>query len=174
MGTGCTQNRGAASARTWPCVAMRLLFGARSPCRRRLRKVAVAASGGLALLAAFVLAASPAGATVEMQNQAKKIGLTVKNCLDCHASPHAVDVMHKKAHDLGMTDGNCLACHGTKIPAALNRRGEWLVAEKARRGAKEFDMAWLRDYKETAPAAATPAKANHATKPEVIHLAPRP
>jgi Zn-finger protein len=143
--------------------------------RRRLRR-ATAAAGGLALLLAFVLAPSPAGATVEMQNEAKKLGIAVKNCLDCHASPHAVDVMHQKAKDLKMADGNCLACHGGKIPIGLNQRGEWLVAEKGRRGAKECDMAWLKDYKEPvapkAPAARPGAKPT--PKPETIELAPKP
>jgi hypothetical protein len=27
-----------------------------------------------------------------------------------------------------------------------NERGKWLVAEKAKRGAKEVDPAWLKDY----------------------------
>ena len=34
-----------------------------------------------------------AGATVEMQNQAKTLGFAVKNCLYCHASPHAAEAM---------------------------------------------------------------------------------
>lgn len=100
------------------------------------------------LLLCAMLLPSTAPATVEMQNQAKKLGFAVKNCLDCHASPHSVDVMKKKAKELQMADGNCLACHGVNIPATLNRKGEWLVAEKARRNAKECDMAWLKDYKE--------------------------
>jgi hypothetical protein len=95
--------------------------------------------------------AAGAGATVEMQVQAKKLGFSVPNCLHCHASPHSVDVMKKKAKALQMSDGNCLACHGANAPAALNDRGRWLVAEKGRRGAKECDMAWLREYKEPAP-----------------------
>jgi len=111
----------------------------------------------VALGSLLLLPAVPAGATVEMQNQAKKLGYAVKNCLDCHASPHAADVMKKKAKDLRMADGNCLACHGANIPAALNHKGEWLVSEKGRRGAKECDMAWLKDYKEPAPAKAPPA-----------------
>jgi mono/diheme cytochrome c family protein len=110
----------------------------------------------VALGSLLLLPAVPAGATVEMQNQAKKLGFAVKNCLDCHASPHAAEAMKKKAKDLKMADGNCLACHGANIPAKLNLMGEWLVSEKGRRGAKECDMAWLKDYKEPAPAK-TPA-----------------
>jgi len=127
--------------------------------RRRLRRVTAGTSSGLFLIAALVLAPSRAGATVEMQNQAKNLGFPIKNCLDCHASPHSVEVMKKKAQDLKMADGNCLACHGAKIPAALNHRGNWLVTEKDRRSAKEFDMAWLRDYKEPEPPRPAAAKA---------------
>jgi hypothetical protein len=123
-----------------------------------------------ASLALLLLPTASAVATVEMQRQAKALGFTVKNCLDCHATPHSVDVMKKKAQDLKMADGNCLACHGADIPAALNKKGEWLVAEKARRGAKACDMAWLKDYKEP-PAPAKPA-AKPVAKPDTIKIAP--
>jgi mono/diheme cytochrome c family protein len=114
----------------------------------------------LPLTIALVLAlAASAGATVEMQNDAKRLGLKVQNCLYCHASPHAVEKMKAKAKQLAMADGNCLACHGANIPAGLNDRGDWLVAEKDRRKAKACDMAWLKEYKEPAPAATKPAPA---------------
>jgi hypothetical protein len=90
-------------------------------------------------------------ATVEMQNQAKKLGFAITNCLYCHASPHAAEAMQAKARALQIQEGNCLACHGNSIPAALNHRGGWLVAQKAARGAAAFDMAWLKDYKEPTP-----------------------
>jgi Zn-finger protein len=135
--------------------------------RRRLRR---AAATGLVLLVGFVLAPRPAGATVDMQSQAKKLGFAVKNCLDCHATPHAAEVMQKKAKNLKMLDGNCLACHGANIPAALNAKGEWLVAEKGRRGAKQCNMAWLRDYKEPAPAPQPATPKASTAKP----AAPRP
>jgi mono/diheme cytochrome c family protein len=90
-------------------------------------------------------------ATVEMQSQAKKLGFAVKNCLYCHAQPHATEVMQAKARANNIAEGNCLACHGSKIPAVLNRRGEWLVAQKGVRGARACDMAWLVDYKEPTP-----------------------
>jgi hypothetical protein len=145
--------------------------------RWRLRRTAVTASRGLVLLVAATIVPRPAGATVEMQNQAKKLGLAVHNCLHCHASPHAVEKMKEKAKVAGMTEGNCLACHGANIPITLNQRGEWLVAEKARRGAKECDMAWLKDYKEPGPAA-KPAgpkagAAKPGAKPETIQVAPK-
>jgi hypothetical protein len=129
----------------------------------------------LALVVALGIVAGPAGATVEMQNQAKKLGFAIKNCLDCHASPHAVDVMKKKAKDLSMADGNCLACHGANIPAVLNHRGDWLRSEKDRRNAKECDMAWLADYKEPGAPKPTPKPgAKPETKPQTIRLAPKP
>jgi len=110
------------------------------------------------LLMALAVLAPPARATVEMQAQAKKLGFPVQNCLYCHATPHSVDVMKQKARSVGMSEGNCLACHGKDIPAKLNARGDWLAAERVKRGAKEANMAWLRDYKEPAPAARPPAK----------------
>ena len=111
------------------------------------------------LLSALTMAVPPARATVEMQNQAKKLGFAVQNCLYCHARTHSIDVMKQKAKSLGMSDGNCLACHGSDIPAKLNERGDWLAAERVKRGAKVADMAWLREYKEPAPAAkAAPKK----------------
>ncbi len=114
------------------------------------------------LLIVAALVAGRAEATVEMQVAAKKLGFPVGNCLYCHATSHSVELMKQKAKTLGMSDGNCLACHGANIPAKLNDRGHWLVAEKAKRGAKECDMAWLHEYKEPTPpptktAAKTPA-----------------
>ena len=104
------------------------------------------------LLAAGLSLLVPRGeATVDMQNQAKKLGLAVKNCLYCHASPHAAQAMQAKARALKVPEGDCLVCHGGNIPATLNHRGQWLVAQKAARGAKACDMAWLKDYKEPTP-----------------------
>jgi mono/diheme cytochrome c family protein len=108
--------------------------------------------GRALVLAAGVSLLSPrVEATVEMQNQAKKLGFAVKNCLYCHASPHAAEAMQAKARALKIQEGNCLACHGNSIPAALNRRGDWLVTQKGARGAKACDMVWLKDYKEPTP-----------------------
>jgi mono/diheme cytochrome c family protein len=62
--------------------------------------------------------------------------------------------MQKKAKDLGLQPASegCLHCHGEKLPkkgaVTNNARGQWLVAEKERRKAKDFDMSWLKDYKE--------------------------
>ena len=116
-----------------------------------------AVSIAVAVMVAAALA-GPARATVEMQVQAKRLGFAVGDCKYCHASPHAVEKMKQRAKGLGVAEGNCLACHGANIPASLNGRGSWLAAEKTKRGAKAFDMAWLKDYKEPTPAAATPKK----------------
>ena len=119
----------------------------------------------------FFLLLPKAEATVEMQNQAKKLGFEVKNCLYCHASPHAAETMREKARALNVSEGNCLGCHGNNVPAKLNRRGEWLVTQKAARGSKVFDMAWLKDYKEPAPE----PKATPTPKPkDVIKVTPNP
>jgi len=59
--------------------------------------------------------------------------------------------MQKKAKELGISGvTDCMSCHGEKLPkkgaSTLNDRGKWLVAEKEKRGAKEIDVAWLKDY----------------------------
>jgi hypothetical protein len=59
--------------------------------------------------------------------------------------------MQKKAKELGIAGvTDCMSCHGEKLPKkgamTLNDRGKWLVAEKEKRGAKEVDVAWLKDY----------------------------
>lgn len=58
----------------------------------------------------------------------------------------------KKAKELGFPAQNCLYCHNEKMPkkgaSTNNPRGEWLVKEKEKRGAKEVDLAWLKDYVE--------------------------
>ena len=58
--------------------------------------------------------------------------------------------IQKKARDLGFPAENCLYCHNEKLPkkgaATHNDRGKWLIAEKAKRQAKEVDPAWLKDY----------------------------
>jgi hypothetical protein len=58
--------------------------------------------------------------------------------------------IQKKAKELGYPAENCLYCHNEKLPkkdaATHNERGKWLIAEKTKRGAKEVDPAWLKDY----------------------------
>jgi mono/diheme cytochrome c family protein len=66
-----------------------------------------------------VAAAAPAAAFQTLLNKAKKFG--AKDCLFCHT------------HD----DGG----------EGWNERGQWLMDEKARRGAEKVDVEWLADYK---------------------------
>lgn len=58
--------------------------------------------------------------------------------------------IQKKAKAAGFPATDCMYCHTEKMPkkgsAAENDRGQWLVAEKAKRQAKEVDPAWLKDY----------------------------
>jgi hypothetical protein len=95
-----------------------------------------------------LLVTVPSRATVEMEKEAKRLGFPAKNCLYCHATPHAVEKMKATAKQLHMAEGNCLLCHGAKIPAKLNNRGQWLVDEKVRRKAERPEMIWLKDYVE--------------------------
>jgi hypothetical protein len=60
--------------------------------------------------------------------------------------------MQKKAKAAGFAAANCQYCHNEKLPkkgaSTNNARGQWLVAEKEKRQAKEIDVAWLKDYTE--------------------------
>jgi hypothetical protein len=63
---------------------------------------------------------------------------------------HATLPIQKQAKELGYPAANCQYCHVEKLPkkgaVSHNERGKWLLAEKAKRGAKEVDAAWLKDY----------------------------
>jgi hypothetical protein len=58
--------------------------------------------------------------------------------------------MQKKAKELGFAADNCMYCHNEKLPrkgaVTYNGRGEWLIAEKEKRHAKEVDVNWLKYY----------------------------
>ena len=58
--------------------------------------------------------------------------------------------IQKKAKELGYPATNCQYCHVEKLPkkgaVSHNERGKWLIAQKATKGAKEVDAAWLKDY----------------------------
>ncbi|HEU5248920.1 MAG TPA: hypothetical protein VFW15_02945 [Thermoanaerobaculia bacterium] len=58
--------------------------------------------------------------------------------------------IQKKAKELGFPATNCQYCHNEKLPKkgamSHNERGKWLFAEKTKRGAKEVDPAWLKEY----------------------------
>ena len=58
--------------------------------------------------------------------------------------------MQKKAKEAGFPATNCQYCHVEKLPkkgaVSHNERGKWLIDQKAKKGAKEVDPAWLKDY----------------------------
>jgi hypothetical protein len=66
------------------------------------------------------------------------------------SASHASLPIQKKAKELGYPATNCQYCHVEKLPKkgamTHNERGKWLEAEKVKRGAKEVDAAWLKDY----------------------------
>jgi hypothetical protein len=105
----------------------------------------------MAAMGLMAAGTSTALATDLMQKQAKALGFAIADCLDCHASPHSKELMEKRAESVGFLLHNCSGCHGTKVPRTLNDRGNWLVSEKKRRNAAEFDMAWLASYVPPAP-----------------------
>lgn len=90
----------------------------------RDRRSRVGVIGLLLFWAGWVVLSSTSSATLPMQKKAKELGIT------------------------SVTD--CMSCHGEKLPkkgaSTLNDRGKWLVAEKEKRGAKEIDVAWLKEY----------------------------
>ena len=63
--------------------------------------------------------------------------------------------IQKKAKQAGSPAQSCLYCHQVKLPRKEdhphNERGQWLLAEKERRKAKEVDPAWLKNYVEAGP-----------------------
>jgi len=77
---------------------------------------------GLGLAAGLL--AIPASATMEMQKKAKAAGFSEST--------------------------NCLYCHNEKLPkkgaVTNNERGQWLVDQQKKKGAKEVDFAWLKDF----------------------------
>jgi hypothetical protein len=66
------------------------------------------------------------------------------------SASHATLPIQKKAKEAGYPATNCQYCHVEKLPkkgaVSHNERGTWLLTEKAKRGAKEVDPAWLKDY----------------------------
>ena len=66
------------------------------------------------------------------------------------ATSFATLPIQQKAKELGFPAAKCTYCHNEALPkkgaATHNERGNWLIAEKAKRNAKEVDPAWLKDY----------------------------
>ena len=58
--------------------------------------------------------------------------------------------MQKKAKEAGFTVENCTYCHNEKMPkkgeSTYNDRGKWLMDQKAKKGASEVDVSWLKEY----------------------------
>jgi hypothetical protein len=73
----------------------------------------------------WIALSATSSATMDIQEQAKAAGVDAKNCQYCH-----VDKLPKK--DAGLHEPNDV--------------GKWLIAEKAKKGAKAVDGAWLKDY----------------------------
>ena len=73
----------------------------------------------------WIALSATSSATMDIQKQAKAAGIDAKTCQYCH-----VDKLPKK--DAGMHNPNDV--------------GKWLIAEKAKKGAKAVDGAWLKDY----------------------------
>lgn len=73
----------------------------------------------------WIALSGTSSATLEHQKQAKAAGVDAKNCQYCH-----VDKFPTK----------------NKGANEVNDVGKWLIAEKEKRGAKEVDGAWLKDY----------------------------
>ncbi|HET8644214.1 MAG TPA: hypothetical protein VFO85_01920 [Vicinamibacteria bacterium] len=70
----------------------------------------------------------------------------------CAIPAFATLPMQKAAKEKGFPAANCQYCHVDKLPkkgaAAANDRGKFLVDQKAKKQAKEVDVAWLKDYVE--------------------------
>jgi hypothetical protein len=92
-----------------------------------MRQKQLARTIGALALGAWLGGASDAGATMDMQKKAKAAGFPAANCLYCHN-----EKMPKKG------------------ASTNNARGQWLIAEKEKRQAKEVDVSWLKDYTEKA------------------------
>ncbi len=78
-----------------------------------------------------------------MKSKGSRLGLSIgllfwAACMVVPSTTLANLKTQKKAKELGFPATNCLYCH--------NERGKWLIAEKEKRGVKEVDPAWLKDY----------------------------
>ena len=75
-------------------------------------------------LAAAILA-TPAGAKPKFVKESKDMGISViKNCNSCHQSQQTSQFSSEDLNDIG----------------------KWLVERKKGKGAKEIDVAWLKEY----------------------------
>ncbi len=85
----------------------------------------IAAMVALLVWCGWIGLSATSTATMDIQKQAKAVGVDAKNCQTCHTV-----ALPKKGE-------------GQK---ELNDLGKWLVAEKDKKGAKAVDGAWAKDY----------------------------
>ena len=90
-----------------------------------MKKGTVGVAVGAVAAAGMLVLVGPVEATVEMQKQAKAAGFAEST--------------------------NCLYCHNEKLPkkgaVTNNERGQWLVEQQKKKGAKAIDFAWLKEFK---------------------------
>jgi hypothetical protein len=91
----------------------------------RTRGTRIGAMVALLVWCGWIGLTSISTATMDIQKQAKAVGADAKNCQFCHTVS-----LPKKGE-------------GAK---QLNERGQWLQAQKEKKGAKEVDGAWVKDY----------------------------
>lgn len=90
-----------------------------------------------------------------MQSRVSRIGVLVSLLIVCgwlgfSGTSSATMEIQKQAKAAGVDIKNCQGCHVAALPKAdshaNNALGDWLVAEKTKRGAKTVDGAWAKDY----------------------------
>ncbi|HET8646868.1 MAG TPA: hypothetical protein VFO85_15340 [Vicinamibacteria bacterium] len=110
----------------------------------------------LLMAAALALAAVPALATIRIQKEAEGHGYPAANCGYCHTfdSNHMKEEAAKQGRSVRGLD--CYVCHGRRLPKSgswlLNERGLFLTRVKQQFRADRVDGAWLKNYREPAPA----------------------
>lgn len=106
------------------------------------------------LAALFASLVPPAAATLRIQEEAVSHGFAASNCGYCHTFDS--DHMKEEAKKRGMSRLDCYVCHRGRLPKSgsglLNDRGRFLVAAKRQFRAEKVDGAWLKNYREPAPA----------------------
>jgi hypothetical protein len=90
-----------------------------------------------------------------MKRTGSRLGLAVIALVWCawialSGTSTATMAMQKKAKELGFPVSDCTYCHNEKMPkkgeSTYNDRGKWLMDQKAKKGASEVDVAWLKEY----------------------------
>jgi hypothetical protein len=80
------------------------------------------------------------------------VALTIVGLLIGAGSASATMAMQKAAKKAGLGITKCIDCHNEKLPkknaVTYNDRGQWLVDQKKEREAEGIDVTWLKDYVE--------------------------